>query len=143
MRKKQRRKERRRIGRLAVIVAMLVASEARAADVVLVNHSGYVINKLYISPCTIDQWGPNQLSGTPIESSRSLTVSNLAPGCYDLKVVLPPWNSCVLNGAAVVNAFVWTVTWSTATESAFEDCSRTVRTVSTGRRPWIPPRPPY
>lgn len=132
-----------RIGRLAAIVLALATSEARAADVVLVNHSGYVINSLYISPCSLGQWGPNQLYGTPVESSRSLTVSDLAPGCYDLKVVLPPWNSCVLNGAVVYKAFVWTITWSTVTESAFEDCSRTAHTVSVGRRPWLPPWPPY
>lgn len=137
------RKTRFRIGRLAAIVVTLAASRADAADVVLVNHSGYVINELYISPCSLDQWGPNQLYGTPVESSRSLVVSSLAPGCYDLKVVLPPWNSCVLNGAAVYKNFVWTITWSTVTESAFEDCSRTARTVTVARRPWLPPWPPY
>jgi hypothetical protein len=137
------RNTRLRIGGLAAAFVMLAASQASAADVVLVNHSGYVINKLYISPCSVGQWGPNQLYGTPVESSRSMIVSNLAPGCYDLKVVLPPWNSCVLNGAAVHKEFVWTVTWSTATESAFEDCSRAAHTVTTGERPWLPPWPPY
>jgi hypothetical protein len=137
------RKTRLGIGVLAVIGAMLSASRADAASVVLVNHSGYVINKLYISPCHVGQWGPNQLFGSPVESSRSIIVSDLAPGCYDLKVVLPPWNSCVLNGAAVYKDFVWTITWSTVTESAFEDCSRTARTVPVVRRPWLPPWPPY
>ncbi|HEX3502614.1 MAG TPA: hypothetical protein VHU22_04395 [Xanthobacteraceae bacterium] len=137
------RKSLLRSGGLAAIVAVLAARQGSAADVTLVNHSGLVINKLYISPCSTGQWGPNQLYGTPVESSRSMTVSDLAPGCYDLRVILPPWNSCVLNGVAVSKTFVWTVTWSTVTESAFEDCSRTVHDVTVGKRPWLPPGPPH
>jgi hypothetical protein len=137
------RKSLRRTGGFAAIFAMLAVGQAHAADITLVNHSGVVINKLYVSPCSVGQWGPNQLYDTPVESSRSMTVSNLAPGCYDLKIVLPPWNSCVLNGVAVRKAFVWTVTWSTVIESAFEDCSRMAHDVTVGKRPWIPPSPPY
>lgn len=136
------RKTQLRIGGLAALVAMCVAGQAGAANVVLVNQSGYVINRLFISPCSTGQWGPNQLYGTPVESSRRMIVSDLPPGCYDLKVELPPWNSCVLNGAVVYRSFVWTITWSDATESAFEDCSRTAHTVTVGQRPWLPPVPP-
>jgi hypothetical protein len=121
------------------LVTMFATGDANAAAVVLVNESGVVLEKLYISPCSAPHWGANQLAGAPLESSRSFTVSDLPPGCYDLKVVLPPWNSCVLNGAAVFKSLVWRITWSTAIESTMEDCSRTAHIVSVGRLPWIPP----
>jgi hypothetical protein len=133
-----KRKWRRFAWGLTVIAAVAATAEAKAADVVLVNQSGFVLDQLYISPCVGAHWGPNQLIGAPVESSRSFTVSNIAPGCYDLKVVLPPLNSCIINGAAVFKRLVWTITWSTATEAAFDDCSRTAHIVSVGRRPWLP-----
>jgi len=121
-----------------VIIAALAVGRAQAADFVLVNKSGLVVNELYVSPCGGRHWGPNQLTGTALESSRSFVVSNLRPGCYDLKVVLPPWNECTINGAAIFRNLVWTVTWSTATEASFENCSRIAHVVTSGRRPWIP-----
>jgi hypothetical protein len=126
--------------RALMLAAMVLVPPcgAGAADLVLVNQSGMTLDALYVSPCAGRHWGPNQLAGAWLGSSRSFTVSNLEPGCYDLKVVLPPWNECVINGAAIFKGLVWTITWSTATEAAFEDCSRTSHIVSVGRRPWIP-----
>jgi hypothetical protein len=126
------------ISGLAALTIALATSQADAADFVLVNQSGLVVDQLYVSPCAGRHWGPNQLTGTLVETSRSFTISNLPPGCYDLKVVLPPWNSCIINGAAIFKSLVWTITWSTVTESAFEDCSRTAHVVSGGRLPWLP-----
>ena len=123
---------------LAAMIDVLAICNVGAAEFVLVNQSGMVLDQLYISPCAGRHWGPNQLTGTWVESSRSFTVSNIAPGCYDLKVVLPPFNKCVINGAAIFRGLVWTITWSTATEAVFADCSRTAHIVSVGRRPWIP-----
>jgi hypothetical protein len=124
---------------LALVATIaLAAGEARAADVVLVNRSGIAVAQLYVSPCGGKHWGPNQLVGTLVESSRSFTVSDLPPGCYDLRVVFPPWNECTINGAAVYKRFVWTLTWSTTIEGTFADCARTAHVVSDGQRPWIP-----
>lgn len=124
---------------LGLVAAIALATgEARAVDLVLVNQSGLVVAQLYVSPCGGRHWGPNQLAGTLVESSRSFAVSDLQPGCYDLKVVLPPWNECTINGAAIYKRFVWTLTWSTAIEGVFADCARTGHIVSDGRRPWIP-----
>jgi hypothetical protein len=121
----------------AMIAAVLATGEADAANLVVVNQSGYVLNELYVSPCAGRHWGPNQLTGTLLQSSRSFTVSDLKPGCYDLKVVLPFWNECTINGAAIFHSMVWTLTWSMVTEGVFENCSRTAHVVGTGR-PWIP-----
>src|ERR1700716_2437363 len=86
---------------LAATLACFTAQAAVAAEFVLVNTSGVTIDQLYISPCGGRHWGPNQLAGAPVWSTRAFTVSNIEPGCYDLMVMLPPWNECIMAGAAL------------------------------------------
>jgi hypothetical protein len=127
---------------VAAIVALSAVApagrEAAAADFVLANETGLTINELYVSPCSGRHWGPNQLTGTYVESSRAYVVSNLVPGCYDLKVVMPPWNACIINGVAIFKSLVLRMTWNSYIESTFDDCSRMAHMVPVGRRQWIP-----
>ena len=126
-----------------MLATMLAATAARAApppppaEVVLVNLTGETIEQLYISPCGAHWWGPNQLSGAPLWSSRRFNISNIAPGCYDLMVVIPPWNECIISGAALRRGMVWTITRSTVVQSTFGDCNMTAGVALSGRRPWV------
>src|ERR1700759_5414754 len=115
------------VGSLVLIAAHAgpAAPTAHAANFVLVNTTGMTLDRLYISPCAGPHWGANQLAGSPGLSSRAFTISNLRPGCYDVMVVMPPWNECVVTGVAVLRSVVWRVTWSTAFQSEFGDCSQT------------------
>jgi hypothetical protein len=133
-------------GRLQAIVlaaglAFLAAPVANAAEFVLVNTSGITIDRLYISPCGGRHWGPNQLAGAPVWSTRAFTVSNIEPGCYDIMVVLPPWNECILAGAALRHGLAWTISKSTVTQAVFGDCSMSPNIVLGGRRPWLTNEP--
>ena len=122
----------------ALVLALLWAlagREASAADFVLANETGFTINELYVSPCSGRHWGPNQLTGTYVESSRAYVVSNLTPGCYDLKVVMPPWNACVINGVAIFKSLVLRMSWNSYIESTFADCSRMAHMVPVR---WMP-----
>jgi len=125
----------------AAILAWAFPSSASASEFVLVNVSGVTIEQLYISPCGAQHWGPNHLSGTPVRSSRAYTVSNIVPGCYDVMVVLPPWNECIMAGAALPRGrgLAWTISKSTVTQAIFGDCGQLPNVVMGGRRPWIPP----
>jgi hypothetical protein len=129
--------------RSLMLAALLATSAPRAAisaDFVLVNLSGKTIDQLYISPCWGRHWGPNQLAGVPVWSSRSFNISNIEPGCYDIMVVLPPWNECIMSGAALRprSGLAWTITRATVTQAVFGDCSMTAGIASSGRLPWIP-----
>jgi hypothetical protein len=125
---------------LAVAVALFAPQPATASEFVLVNLSGATIDQLYISPCSGRHWGPNQLIGARVLSSRSFNISNIEPGCYDIMVVLPPWNDCIMSGVALRPGagWAWTITRSTVTLSSFGDCAMTAGIASSGRRPWIP-----
>ena len=122
---------------LAAILASAPLQAAVSAEFVLVNTSGVTIDQLYISPCGGRHWGPNQLAGAPVWSTRAFTVSNIDPGCYDIMVVLPPWNECIMAGAALRRGLAWTISKSTVTQAIFGDCSQSPNIVMGGRRPWI------
>jgi hypothetical protein len=122
---------------LAAMLASLAVEAAPAAEFVLVNTSGVTIDQLYISPCGGRHWGPNQLAGAPVWSSRAFAVSNIEPGCYDIMVVLPPWNECIMAGAALRRGLAWTISKSTVTQAILGDCSQLPNIVLGGRRPWL------
>jgi hypothetical protein len=124
---------------LAGLLAIAMPQAAISASFVLVNLSGQTIDQLYISPCSGRHWGPNQLYGVPVWSSRSFTVSNIEPGCYDVMVVLTSLNECIMSGAAFRprSGLAWTITRSTVTQAVFGDCSMTAYIASSGRRPWF------
>jgi len=125
----------------AVMMTCAWPGRASAAEFVLAHVSGVMIEQLYISPCGAQHWGPNHLAGTPVRSSRAYTVSNIDPGCYDIMVVLPPWNECIMAGASVARGrgLAWTISKSTVTQAIFGDCNQLPNVVMGGRRPWVPP----
>jgi hypothetical protein len=121
---------------LAAMLATLTFQAAISAEFVLVNTSTETIDQLYISPCGGRHWGQNQLAGFPVGSSRSFTISKIEPGCYDIMVVLPPWNECIISGAALRRGMTWKISWSTVTLAALGECSEVAHIPSAGRRPF-------
>jgi len=121
---------------LAAILAVAVPQAARPAEFVLVNTSGVTIEELYISPCAGRHWGPNQLAGAPLWSTRAFSVSDIAPGCYDIMVILPYWRECIMAGASLRSGLSWTISKSTLTQAIVGDCSQSPNIVLGGRRPW-------
>ncbi len=55
-----------------------------APEFVLVNKSGRTIDEFYISPCWAKNWGNNQISWTPVWTSKTFTIKDIEPGCYNL-----------------------------------------------------------
>ncbi len=121
----------------AILASVALPQVAVSAEFVLVNTSGVTIEQLYISPCGARHWGPNQLTGAPLWSTRAFTVSNIEPGCYDVMVVLPPWNECIMAGAALRRGLAGSISKSTVTQALFGDCSQSPNIVLGGRRPWL------
>jgi hypothetical protein len=123
--------------RKLVIVAMVVtiSSAANAAEFTIVNGSQVPLEHLYISPCGAKEWGPDQFAGS-LPPSRSFTVSDIRPGCYDIEFVVAPWNVCVTAGAALRRSDVWKVTQWTVFGSQGGDCSHVASYAAAGRRSW-------
>lgn len=125
-------------GGVAFLLAASPLGQADAAELVLVNTSGSPIFQFYIAPCNGPHWGINQLYGAWVASSRSFSVADLPPGCYDLMVVFPLGADCVITGAWLRRPTAWRVNWAMAEEAVMNDCSITSNIVLSGRRPWIP-----
>jgi hypothetical protein len=118
----------------AIAASLLTA--ATAAEFTIVNASRVSLRHLYISPCGARQWGTDQFA-QPLPPSRHFTVSEIAPGCYDVEFVTDPWNVCVLAGATLHRREVWKVTEWTVFGSQNGDCSHVAAYVSAGRRAFI------
>jgi hypothetical protein len=124
----------------ALVSAWGAPQPAKAAEFVLVNESGVTLDQLYISPCGTRHWGPNQLAGTAVMSTRAFAISNVVPGCYDIMVILPVGNECIMAGALLRGrGLTWTISESTRTQAILGDCSQTSNIVPGGRRPWLGP----
>jgi hypothetical protein len=68
---------------------------AQGWTLTVINNYAYPISELYISPSSSSTWGNNWLSA-PIPSGGSRSISNIAPGTYDLRAV-------ATNGAEAVS----------------------------------------
>ena len=120
---------------LTPVLLVSLAKAAGSADLMLLNVSGATLDQFYISPCGTRDWGPNQLAGVRLWSSKSFIVSDIVPGCYDLKLIIPPWNECMVSGVALRRDMLWNITWSTVELSNYGDCSTAPHIAPIGRRP--------
>jgi hypothetical protein len=116
--------------------ATAMSCAAQAAELTLVNASDTPLQHFFVSPCGARQWGPDQLTEA-LPPSRLFTVSNIASGCYDVEIVVAPWNVCVIAGAALHRRQVWKITRWTVFGSQSGDCSHVAGYVPAGRRPWV------
>jgi len=121
---------------LTAMLATFSLSTADAAQFTLVNASGVTLYELYIAPCGSQHWGPNQFGAAALSSSRTFTIADIQPGCYDLKVTVPFWNECLIEGATVRGHIAWTITPMMLGSAVFGECSYTQHYVSAGRLPW-------
>jgi len=54
--------------------------------VAVFNNSGLTINGVYLTPSSATTFGPNQ-TDQPLFSGQTLTLTGIAPGSYDLRVI--------------------------------------------------------
>ena len=119
---------------LAALLAALPLQAAQSAQFVLVNKSGRTIDQFYISPCWAKNWGNNQIAWTPVWTSKTFTIRDIEPGCYNLMVVLPFGNRCVISGELLEGIKAWTITPWTLVRAVSGDCSYIAHPVSAGER---------
>lgn len=99
---------------------LLSSARTRAASVSIENNSGRSIIHVYFSHTDQDDWGPNQIGESPIESGSSRTISNVSWDQPQLKVVAEDGNGCFFYGV-VSNAgdSTWTITANTPADCGY------------------------
>ena len=59
-----------------------------ASAVMLVNQTNQSINYVYVSSCSSNSWGQDQLGASEVVPSGSSRSFTMTPGCWDLKATL-------------------------------------------------------
>ena len=109
---------------VATLVTVLASttkhSRARTqmSSITIVNNSGREIRHVYLSPPNSDNWGPDQLNHSVINSGGSYTLGNVSCPQASIKVIAEDQNGCFFY--QIVNC-ADNATW-TITSDATPDC---------------------
>ena len=96
---------------ISLLSLLMLVAPASAADLVVVNEAYFsIIHQLYIAPAKSNNWGENKLQSKKIARTERFTISNLAPGMYDLKVVDDDNDTCVFPDINISQNQEWKLT---------------------------------
>jgi len=68
------------------------------------NLTGFTITELHLAPAGTTDWGPNQCKNDPdgaVDSDERLTLKNVVPGHYDVKLVDQQGRSCLVQNVTL------------------------------------------
>ena len=78
-----------------------------------VNQSSYTVYSLYVARCEATEWGPDQTNAGVINAGSSFTLTNVPPGCWDMRAEgyngTPYWQRFGVQITAL-GTFTWTLT---------------------------------
>jgi hypothetical protein len=79
---------------IAVACFTFTSASSHALSLELENNSSWDIYELYFSEADEAEWGPDQLDDDVVESGDSFTLTDIAKGMYDVKIVDEDGDSC-------------------------------------------------
>jgi hypothetical protein len=88
------------------------------------NLTGFTIKELHLAPTGTTDWGPDQCKNDPdgaVDPDERLTLKNVAPGYYDVKLIDKQERSCVVRNVEVQAGKPYAFSLS---EKDLTDCSR-------------------
>jgi hypothetical protein len=88
------------------------------------NLTGFTIKELHLAPTGTTDWGPDQCKNDPdgaVDVDERLTLKNVVPGHYDVKLVDKQGRSCVVRDVEVQAGKPYAFSLS---EKDLTDCSR-------------------
>lgn len=87
----------------AALLAGAAIGAAQAETLSIRNVSDhYTINEVYLTPASLQEWGPNRLEGAPaVVPGGTLILPDTAAGEYDMRLVDIAGQSCTLKGVQV------------------------------------------
>jgi len=76
----------------------------------ITNDSEYDIYKVHMSSSEVTQWGQDYLGDRIMHSGDTLTLSDIAPGEYDVKFLDEDGDACVLSKVKMFENQSWSIT---------------------------------
>jgi len=110
---------------VALLSLLALSSAVTAAERLRFwNLTGFTIKELHLAPTGTTDWGPDQCKNDPdgaVDVDERLTLINVAPGHYDVKLVDKQGRSCVARNVEVEGGKPYAFSLS---EKDLTDCSR-------------------
>jgi hypothetical protein len=88
------------------------------------NLTGFTVKELQLAPTGTTDWGPDQCKNDPdgaVDADERLTLKNVVPGHYDVKLVDQQGRICVVRNVEVEGGKPYAFSLS---EKDLTDCSR-------------------
>lgn len=79
-----------------------------AGSIKVANSSSSSIYKIYLSPTSTTNWGPDQLGSNVVSSGKTVTFS-VSPGWYDAKLLMSTGNTYVVTNFEVTAGQTFTI----------------------------------
>ena len=97
---------------LAAVAAAVVCMPltAAAAQVEFINQSDWDIYEVYFSPASQNGWGEDYLGSEVLEKGDSLTLSDVADGRWDVKVIDEDGDECIVGNVPISGNDRWVIT---------------------------------
>ena len=110
---------------VALFSLLAVNSAATAAERLRFwNLTGFTVKELQLAPTGTTDWGPDQCKNDPdgaVDADERLTLKNVVPGHYDVKLVDQQGRICVVRNVEVEGGKPYAFSLS---EKDLIDCSR-------------------
>ncbi len=81
----------------------LGATAAGTARFALTNNGSETIFRLFMRPANASDWGEDRFGPSTLEAGQTFTVRNLAPGAYDVRLVMTDERECIRRNVNVTN----------------------------------------
>jgi hypothetical protein len=109
------------VGALLLVASSGVGASSSPAvmTIAVTNNSSYEIRHMYLSPVDRNQWGEDQMDGTPLRTGETFTITDVACSAAEIKVVAEDKEGCFFYG--VVSCAQPSVGW-TITNDLPRDC---------------------
>ncbi|MGG4603431.1 hypothetical protein ACLPHM_01425 [Paenalcaligenes sp. Me131] len=91
------------------MAAGLLPLTASAAEVKFINQSSWDIYEIYFSPTNQDEWGEDYLGEDVLEHGDSLTLTDVAPGHWDVRLIDEDDDPCILKNVSITVDDTWAI----------------------------------
>lgn len=92
------------VGSLALLMAVPVHADKIRANVTVKNSSSWSLYRLYMSPSSQTDWGPDQLGDKIVHTGGNFVLESVPCDTYDVKIVDEDGDECVINRVDICGA---------------------------------------
>jgi hypothetical protein len=90
---------------LALLASAPSLADRTLSQVTITNRSDWAIHRLYLSPVSVEEWGPDQLGDEVITANGgTFTINKIPCDDYDVQLVDEDGDVCVVGGVGLCGA---------------------------------------